>query len=74
MLGLHSGAAAAVGAQAARAAVAERDLFGLAFEVGLHDACVTHRFDSFRDTSAEAKLSGDLRVQAVNFHARKPGA
>ena len=55
-------------------ALPERDLFGLAFEVGLHDACVTHRFDSFRDTSAEAKLSGDLRVQAVNFHARKPGA
>jgi len=29
------------------------------------------RFDCFQDTSAIAKLSKDLRVQGVNFFARR---
>ncbi len=55
-------------------ALPERELFALAIDVGLRDTRITHRFDSFRDTSAEVKVSRDLRVSAVNFHARKPRA
>jgi hypothetical protein len=35
------------------------------------DGRITERFDCFRGTSAETKVSGDLRVQAVNFYARR---
>ena len=55
-------------------ALPERELFALALELGLHDTRVTHRFDCFRDTSAAVKVSRDLHVEAVNFHARKPFA
>jgi hypothetical protein len=47
-------------------------LFEIATAVGLADARITERFDCFRDTSAEAKVSKDLRVHAVNLFARRP--
>ena len=52
-------------------ALPEAELGALALATGLRDARITERFDCFRDTSAEAKVARDLRVQAVNFHARK---
>ena len=41
---------------------------------GLRDGRVQARFDCFAGTSAEAKVSADLRIGAVNFSARKPGS
>ena len=55
-------------------ALPEPELFEIATAVGLADAHITERFDCFRDTSAEAKVSKDLRVHAVNLFARKPRA
>jgi arsenite methyltransferase len=52
-------------------ALPEPELGALALATGLRDPRITERFDCFRDTSAEAKVARDLRVQAVNFHARK---
>ena len=52
-------------------ALPEAELALLALTSGLHDPRITERFDCFRDTSAEAKVARDLRVQAVNFLARK---
>ena len=53
-------------------ALPEPELFELCAEVGLTDRRIQARFQSFADTSAEAKLARDLRVGAVNFSARKP--
>lgn len=53
-------------------ALPEPDLYGIAAAVGLAGARIIERFDCFRNTSAEAKVSKDLRVQGVNFYARKP--
>jgi ubiquinone/menaquinone biosynthesis C-methylase UbiE len=53
-------------------ALPEQELCELAEAVGLREGAIVERFDCFRDTTAEAKLSHDLYVQAVNFFARKP--
>lgn len=52
-------------------ALPEPELAELALASGFRDPRVTERFDCFRDTSAEAKVAKDLRVEAVNFSARK---
>jgi len=52
-------------------ALPESELPTIAASMGLEGGRVTQRFDSFRGTSAEAKVSQDLRIQAVNFFARK---
>jgi ubiquinone/menaquinone biosynthesis C-methylase UbiE len=54
-------------------ALPEVELATLTAAVGFLDGRVTERFDCFRGTSAESKLSRDLKVGAVNFFARKPG-
>ncbi len=53
-------------------ALQEPELPALAAEVGLVDARLVDRFDCFRGTSAEAKVSKDLRIAAVTLSARKP--
>jgi arsenite methyltransferase len=53
-------------------ALPESELAEVALGAGLEGPSVLERFDCFRDTSAEAKVSRDLRVQALNFFARKP--
>ena len=52
-------------------ALPESELAELALASGLRDPRITERFDSFRDTTAEAKVARDLHVQAVNFLAHK---
>lgn len=52
-------------------AMVEEELGDLAREVGLTDCRVEKRFESFAATSAEARVSRDLRLGAVNFSARK---
>lgn len=53
-------------------ALPEGQLLELARNCGLTDVRVTHRYDSFADTSARAKVSADLRVGAVGLFATKP--
>jgi len=53
-------------------ALPEAELLELATGAGLTDVRRVSRFDCFAETSAEAKLSADLRVQAISLHARKP--
>jgi SAM-dependent methyltransferase len=52
-------------------ALPEEELPRIAERVGLRDGRITERFDCFRGTGAENKVSADLRVQAVNFFARR---
>lgn len=52
-------------------AMVEPELVELARETGFTDGRVVKRFNCFYNTSAEAKVSKDLFVHAVNFHARK---
>jgi len=52
-------------------ALTERELPAIAGAAGFSDCAVTERFDCFRDTTAEVKVSKDLYVQGVNFFARK---
>jgi arsenite methyltransferase len=52
-------------------ALREDELVQLASEAGLQDGRVHARFQSFANTSAEAKVSADLRISAINFSARK---
>lgn len=52
-------------------ALPEPELAQLALATGFREARIVERFDCFRDTSAEAKVARDLRIQAVNFFARK---
>jgi arsenite methyltransferase len=52
-------------------ALPEPELAELALASRLRDPRITERFDCFRATTAQAKVAGDLRVQAVNFAARK---
>ena len=54
-------------------AVREDELIDLAAGAGLQDGRIHARFQSFANTSAEAKVSSDLRIGAVNFSARKAG-
>jgi ubiquinone/menaquinone biosynthesis C-methylase UbiE len=49
----------------------ESELFEISSAVGLSDGKILERFDCFRNTSAEAEVSKDLYVQAVNFFATK---
>ncbi|MBX3249480.1 MAG: methyltransferase domain-containing protein [Myxococcales bacterium] len=53
-------------------ALPEAELLGFSAEAGLVDGRITARFDAFAGTSAEVKVSKDLRVQGVSFFARKP--
>ena len=55
-------------------ALPEPELATLALATGFDEARIVERFDCFRGTTAEVKVSGDLHVQAVNFHARKGSA
>jgi SAM-dependent methyltransferase len=55
-------------------ALPEQELFELAAAAGLADGSIEARFDSFANTSAEDRVSPDLRPTAVNFSARKPAA
>jgi hypothetical protein len=52
-------------------ALPEPELLSLSAEMGLQEGRIHARFESFDGTTAEAKLSRDLKVQAVNFSARK---
>ena len=52
-------------------ALPEPELAELALESRFRDPRITERFDCFHDTTAKAKVAGDLHVQAVNFVARK---
>lgn len=52
-------------------ALPEIELYGLAAATGFKGGHVTERFACFDGTSAEDKVSKDLRIQAVNFYARK---
>jgi len=53
-------------------ALPEPELTKLALATGFVDPRIVERFDCFRGTTAEAKVSRDLRVHAVNFQANKP--
>jgi ubiquinone/menaquinone biosynthesis C-methylase UbiE len=53
-------------------ALVEGELESLAAEAGLADATLHARFFSFAGTTAEAKVSSDLKISAVNFSARRP--
>lgn len=53
-------------------ALPESELYDITAAVGLRDGHITERFDCFRNTSAETKVSQDLYVHAVNFYAQKP--
>ncbi|HEX3036698.1 MAG TPA: methyltransferase domain-containing protein [Thermodesulfobacteriota bacterium] len=52
-------------------ALPELELFELSSSVGLSECQILERFDCFKNTSAEVKVSKDLYVQGVNFFARK---
>ncbi|MBI2487682.1 MAG: hypothetical protein HYW01_12200 [Deltaproteobacteria bacterium] len=49
----------------------ESEFFELSSAVGLFDGKILERFDCFKNTSAEDKVSKDLYVHAVNFFATK---
>lgn len=53
-------------------ALPEPELKEITQAVGLADGEIQERFDCFKNTSAEVKVSKDLYVQGVNFFARKP--
>jgi SAM-dependent methyltransferase len=53
-------------------ALVEHELASLAEGAGLVDCALHDRFLSFAGTTAEAKVSQDLRVSSVHFSARKP--
>jgi len=53
-------------------ALPEPELLELVSAAGLVDGRIGTRFRSFAGSSAEAKVSADLDIGAVNFSARKP--
>jgi hypothetical protein len=53
-------------------ALPEPELLELVRSAGLGEARIEARFQSFAGSSAEAKVSADLQLSAVNFWARKP--
>lgn len=55
-------------------ALPEAELVTVTNEAGFVDARASEHFDCFAGTSAEHKVSRDLRVRSVNFFARKPHA
>ena len=52
-------------------ALTEQELPEIARSAGFSDCEVMERFDCFRNTTAEIKVSKDLYVQGLNFFARK---
>jgi SAM-dependent methyltransferase len=52
-------------------ALVEAELATLSADAGLIDGRIQSHFHSFAETSAEAKVSRDLHIGAVNFFARK---
>jgi len=52
-------------------ALPEHELAELASSCRFREPQITEHFDCFRDTAAQAKVAFDLRIQAVNFAARK---
>jgi arsenite methyltransferase len=55
-------------------ALPRAELPTLASDAGFVDARLLDSFDCFAGTSAEDKVSRDLRVQGLNFYAQKPDA
>ncbi|MEM9491899.1 MAG: hypothetical protein AAGC55_22325 [Myxococcota bacterium] len=53
-------------------ALPEAELLELTASLGFVDGRIVERFDCFEGTSAEDKVSKDLRIGGVNFSARKP--
>ena len=53
-------------------ALQERELIELARQAGLVEPRILQRFDCYRGTSAEHKVSADLHLGAVNFTAVAP--
>ncbi len=53
-------------------ALVEDELPDVAAAAGFTGCEIRERFDCFRNTTAETKVSKDLRVHGVNFFARKP--
>lgn len=53
-------------------ALPESELHEVSAATGLVQARVVARFASFRGTSAEDKVSPEMRIRAVNFYAHKP--
>ena len=53
-------------------ALPESELLELVSRSGLRDGRIEARFESFAGSLAEAKVSADLRIGAVNFSATKP--
>lgn len=53
-------------------ALPEPELVSITRELGFVDAQPLTRFDCFEGTTAEHKVSKELRVQGLNFFARKP--
>ena len=52
-------------------ALPERELLELAAMHGFYGGQIVERFDCFRNTSAEGKVSRDLKVHGANFFAMK---
>jgi len=52
-------------------ALTDTELHEVAGTAGLRDRRITERFDCFRNTSAEIKVSKDLHVHGANFFARR---
>jgi arsenite methyltransferase len=55
-------------------ALLEAELLEIPAALGFTGGQIVERFDSYRGTTAVAKLSPTLGVQGVNFLARKPRA
>lgn len=53
-------------------ALPEPELIALSADVGLLGGRIVEHFDAFAGTTADRKVSGDLRVRAVGFYAEKP--
>lgn len=52
-------------------ALTEEEVFGISSETGFRECFLSERFDCFRNTSAENKVSRDLMVHGANFYIRK---
>lgn len=52
-------------------ALTEKEVFEISAQTGFSDSYLSERFDCFKDTSAEVKVSQDLRVHGANFYIIK---
>jgi arsenite methyltransferase len=52
-------------------ALPEYELIDITASIGFNNGKITERFDCFKNTSAEVKVSKDLYVMGVNFFASK---